>query len=94
MFAHQSDALDFVAWLAGQLDALRRHADATTRHGKLLRVQPHPVGRRVFVNFVYDTGDGLGINKATKATAASAAHIMREATPRRTSGERHSHGVQ
>ena len=82
VFDYQSDALDFVAWLTGQLDALRRHADATTRHGKLLRIETHPVGRRVFANFVYDTGDALGINMATKATAAAVDWVMREAAPK------------
>jgi hydroxymethylglutaryl-CoA reductase (NADPH) len=81
VFEHTSQALDFVVWLDGQLDVLRQHADATTRHGKLRRTECHPVGRRVFVNFVYDTGDALGINMATKATAAAVAWVKRAAVP-------------
>lgn len=82
VFEHSSQALDFVAWLDGQLKTLRQHADATTRHGKLLRTEGHCVGRRVFVNFVYDTGDALGINMATKATAAAVAWALHNAAPR------------
>lgn len=73
------DAQSFARWLAAQSDPLQQIANATTRHGKLLRIEQHPVGRRVFVNLVYQTADALGINMATKATAVAAAWIMQHA---------------
>ena len=82
VFASQLDAHSFIAWLNRVTEALRTCAEATTRHGKLLRVEPRAIGRRVFANFVYDTADALGINMATVATAAASDWIMRNAEPR------------
>ncbi len=82
ILASQAGAQAFALWLDGQPAALRACAEATTRHGKLRRVEPRPVGRRAFVNFVYDTGDALGINMATVATAAACDWIMRHAEPK------------
>ena len=81
VFASQLDAHGFIAWLGRSTETLRTCAEATTRHGKLLRVEPRAVGRRVFANFVYDTADALGINMATVATAAATDWIMRHADP-------------
>jgi hydroxymethylglutaryl-CoA reductase (NADPH) len=81
VFADQAQAHAFIAWLGGVSERLRTSAQATTRHGKLLAVEPRAVGRRVFVNFVYDTADALGINMATVATAAASDWIMQNAIP-------------
>lgn len=81
VFASQSQAHGFIAWLGGVTERLRSSAEATTRHGRLLAVEPRAVGRRVFVNFVYDTADALGINMATVATAAASDWIMQNAVP-------------
>jgi hydroxymethylglutaryl-CoA reductase (NADPH) len=72
----------FVGWLDRQLAALKARADGTTHHGRLLRVDTHPVGRRVFANFVYETAEALGINMATRATAEATAWIAQHAEPR------------
>ena len=82
VFPNLLDAHGFIAWLGCVTEALRTCADATTRHGKLLRVEPRAIGRRVFVNFVYDTADALGINMATVATTAASDWIMQNADPR------------
>lgn len=66
--------------LAAALPQLRAAAEATTRHGRLLRVEPHPQGRAVTVSFCYSTGDAHGMNMIVSATDAAcrwvAAHLL------------------
>ncbi len=49
------------------LHEVRAAAESTTRHGKLLRLECLPVGRRVIVNFCFATGDAQGMNMIVKA---------------------------
>ncbi len=51
-----------------RFDELQAAVRSTTTHGGLLRVEPHPVGRQVFVKLVFATGDAHGMNMI--ATAA------------------------
>ena len=68
MFDTVVDASQFVEQLAQYLPALRAEAEATTRHGRLLRVEARQVGRDAIVAFCYSTGDAMGMNLITKAT--------------------------
>jgi hydroxymethylglutaryl-CoA reductase (NADPH) len=61
-------AATFARDLPGHFEALRAEAGATTRHGRLLRIEPLPLGRRVMVHFCYSTGDAGGMNMIAKAT--------------------------
>jgi hydroxymethylglutaryl-CoA reductase (NADPH) len=47
---------------------IKEAADATTRHGQLLRLECHPIGREVLVTFCYYTGEAHGMNMIVKAT--------------------------
>ena len=67
-FAGVAEAHAFCASLGEHLAELRRAAEATTRHGKLLRVEARPVGRQAIVNFCFSTGDAHGMNMIVKAT--------------------------
>jgi hydroxymethylglutaryl-CoA reductase (NADPH) len=71
-----AEAHAFARALPEQVEAIRAAAEATTRHGKLLRVEPHPVGREVQVTFCYFTGDAQGMNMISRATEAACAWIM------------------
>ncbi len=66
-FAGVEQAHAFCGSLPGHLPELRRQVEATTRHGKLLRVECRPVGRQVIVNFCFSTGDAHGMNMIVKA---------------------------
>lgn len=63
-----AEAAAFVRELPRHFEALRAEAEATTRHGRLLRIEPHPIGRQVMVHFCYSTGDAGGMNMVAKAT--------------------------
>ncbi len=58
----------FATGLDAILADVRREAESTTRHGRLLRLDTHPVGREVLVSFHYNTGDAQGMNMIVKAT--------------------------
>lgn len=68
MFDSVVDAGHFVNQIDHYFPALRAEAEATTRHGHLLRIEPRQVGRDAIVAFCYTTGDAQGMNMIVKAT--------------------------
>ena len=82
-FDHVADAHDFAQSLHEEFDAVRAEAEATTRHGRLLRLECHPVGREVIVNFCYHTGDAQGMNMIVKATEAACRFLLARSRARR-----------
>jgi hydroxymethylglutaryl-CoA reductase (NADPH) len=77
LFEDIASASDFARRLPQDLEALRGEAEATTRHGKLLRIECYPVGREVIVTFCYFTADAHGMNMIVKATERACHWIMR-----------------
>jgi len=67
-----------VEWVDDAEDRLREAAESTTSHGELERVDPYVVGDSVFLRFVYDTKDAMGMNMATIATEAAAGVVEDE----------------
>jgi hydroxymethylglutaryl-CoA reductase (NADPH) len=70
VFADVAEAGKFVVWVTGQMEAIRREAEATTRHGKLEDVRITIEGNHVFLLLEYLTGDAAGQNMVTIATDA------------------------
>lgn len=68
VFEGVAEAAAFARELPGLFEGLKEQAESTTRHGRLLRVEPRPVGREVAVHFVYWTADAHGMNMIVKAT--------------------------
>ncbi|WP_227353597.1 hydroxymethylglutaryl-CoA reductase (NADPH) [Haladaptatus salinisoli] len=75
-----AEAEEVVNWVADNRDRLADAAESTTSHGELLDATPYVVGDSVFVRFVYDTKDAMGMNMATIATR-EAASLVEEETP-------------
>lgn len=69
-FASIAQAGLFVNWIVEHIEELRGAAEATTRHGKLIAVDPTIDGELVFLRCRYATGDAAGQNIATFATDA------------------------
>lgn len=82
-FDDVSDAHDFALKLDEMFDSICVEAEATTRHGRLLRLECHPVGRECIVNFCYHTADAQGMNMIVKATEAACRWIMGHSRARR-----------
>jgi hydroxymethylglutaryl-CoA reductase (NADPH) len=65
----------FVTWLLAEKDALRREAESTTSHGRLLDLRLTVEGNHVYVIFEYFTEDAAGQNMVTIATQAACDYI-------------------
>ena len=50
----------FLDWINDHADSILVAAESTTRHGRLLRVDPTPIQQWVVLDFVYDTGNAAG----------------------------------
>ncbi len=68
LFETVAEASRFVDGLEALTPMLRLEADATTRHGRLVRVEARQVGRDAIVSFSFTTGDAQGMNMIVKAT--------------------------
>jgi hydroxymethylglutaryl-CoA reductase (NADPH) len=79
-FTSLYESSEFARWVAEQFPVLREIAQATTRYGKLVRLQTTIDGNHVYVRFEYTTGDASGQNMSTIATDAACRHII-EQTP-------------
>ena len=82
-FDDVGDAHDFARSLGEDFELIRAEAEATTRHGKLLRLECHPLGREVVVGFCYHTADAQGMNMIVKATEAACRWIIENTRARR-----------
>lgn len=76
VFADMVEAGRFIDWVAGNAEILRTVAEATTRHGRLVTVEPFMDSDTVFLICRYSTGDAAGQNMVTVATEAMCAHII------------------
>jgi hydroxymethylglutaryl-CoA reductase (NADPH) len=75
-FAGLADAGLFLDWITRASDALQAAAEATTRHGKLVSIEPVMDNDIVFLLCRYTTGDASGQNMVTIATEAMCRHIL------------------
>ena len=66
-------------WIEEHFDEIKEVAESTTRHGKLIKIDPIViVGRFVYPRFVYETGDSMGMNMVTIATQEAMNFIEKE----------------
>ena len=79
-FQNLQDAIAFKVFIEQAFDAIRKVAEATTRHGKLIALECQPMGRKVIVIFRYSTGDAQGMNMIVKATDVACAFIAEQHT--------------
>ena len=75
-FGRLDEAGRFVGWLMGEIEAFERIVAATSRHARLLDLQPHIEGNSVILTFEYTTGDASGQNMVTLCTNAICKDIV------------------
>lgn len=85
LFASAADGARFVIWVMARFEELKKVAESTTAHGKLIDLGCILEGNHVYLNFEYITGDASGQNMVTIATQAACDWIMSHApvTPER-----------
>lgn len=76
LFDSSFTAGHFVEWLTGAVDELKTAAEATTRHGRLVSIDPFIDHDTVFLICRYTTGDASGQNMVTFATDALCRHVL------------------
>ncbi len=74
VFETLMQAGQFVDWVVSHIDGLKSEAEKTTRHGKLVSVEPVIDTNVVFLLCRYTTGDASGQNMVTIATDAFCRH--------------------
>lgn len=55
-------------WMEENFSLISQIAQKTSSHLKLLKIEPYPVGKNLFVRFYFDSSDAMGMNMATIAT--------------------------
>jgi len=74
-----TEALKIRNWIKDNFSKLKNAAESTTRHGKLVKIDPVViVGKYVYPRFVYTTGDSMGMNMVTIATETALTVLMDE----------------
>jgi hydroxymethylglutaryl-CoA reductase (NADPH) len=76
VFDGVATAQDFARQLPSHFETIRAEAESTTKHGRLLRLDCHVIGREVIVDFAFFTGDAHGMNMIVKAAHKACAWIM------------------
>lgn len=77
VFADIVEAGAFVDWAVREWRALKAAAEATTRHGELVSLEPMVDNDTAFLLCRYLTGDASGQNMVTIATEAMCRHILK-----------------
>ncbi len=80
VFESLLQAGQFVDWVVENIDALKAAAEATTRHGRLVSLEPFIDTNIVFLICRYTTGDAAGQNMVTIATDALCRAINSDCT--------------
>jgi hydroxymethylglutaryl-CoA reductase (NADPH) len=68
-------AVELSRWVLENIEDIRRVAESTTRHGKLVSVEPYIAGNNVWLRFRFTTGDAMGMNMVTIAVDKAAKYI-------------------
>ncbi|NLV26986.1 MAG: hydroxymethylglutaryl-CoA reductase (NADPH) [Methanomicrobiales archaeon] len=65
-------------WILTHVGEIRAEAETTTRFGKLIHIEVTTAGTSVFVRLSFSTGDAMGMNMVTIASAKAAELISKE----------------
>lgn len=70
----------FLQWIEDHHEDLKRVAEGTSNHLRLLEVRPYTFGTTVFLRFRFDSGDAMGMNMATIACDRAVNDLIEPAT--------------
>jgi hydroxymethylglutaryl-CoA reductase (NADPH) len=75
-------AHEFARTVSAHLEDIRREAESTTRHGRLLGIEVSPTGRQVVLTLRFHTGDAHGMNMIARAGERACEWIVRNTNAR------------
>ncbi len=62
------ESIKLVSWIKEHFNEIKKIAESTTKHGRLVDLDTYYVGNIVWIKLVYSTGDAMGMNMVTIAT--------------------------
>lgn len=68
----------FMSWIKTHFNKIKKEAEKTTKFGKLNRITPYLIGRRVILDVTYFTEDAMGANMINIATEKVCKYISKE----------------
>ncbi len=80
--ASLTEVRDTTTWVEKKFDLLQKITNSTSSHLKLLSQKSWIIGRNVFIRFVFDSQDAMGMNMATIATTLLAKEIEKNTQAR------------
>ena len=75
IFDDLKKSADFMDWVDDNFSEIKKVAESTTNHGKLLRVDKYPIQNYVILDFILDTGNAAGQNMVTLASNTACDYI-------------------
>ena len=75
IFDDLKKSADFMNWIDDNFSEIKKVAESTTNHGKLLRVDKYPIQNYVILDFILETGNAAGQNMVTLATNTACDYI-------------------
>ena len=69
---------ELISWVKNNFEKLKSVTESTSGHILLLEVKPFLSGRDLFLRFVYDTSEAMGMNMVTVATHKAVELIEKE----------------
>jgi hydroxymethylglutaryl-CoA reductase (NADPH) len=76
VFESLAEAGAFLAHVIGQFETLQARVKESSRHARLMQIDPVISGKEVYLVFHYTTGDAAGQNMVTFATHALATQLI------------------
>jgi hydroxymethylglutaryl-CoA reductase (NADPH) len=77
----QNESIEIASFVKDNFEAIKKAAESTTQHGKLLKIESIITGRQIYLRFIYSTGDAMGLNMINIATH-SGCEIIRTKFPK------------
>ncbi|MDP7011606.1 MAG: hydroxymethylglutaryl-CoA reductase [Verrucomicrobiota bacterium] len=75
-FKEIEKAMAFLEQIDEHFEEIKAAAESTTKHGKLLRIDKHPIHNRVILDFIYHTAEAAGQNMVTMSTDTACRYIV------------------
>ncbi len=70
------DAVELINWVNDNFNEIKSVAESTSKHARLLNIQPFIIGNNVWLRFKFITGDAMGMNMVTIATDKAVKYIL------------------
>lgn len=69
---------DVIRWVDENYKKIQEIAESTSSHLVLKKITPYMTGRNLWLRFVFDTGEAMGMNMATIAASQAVSFIEKE----------------